>query len=155
MFHKLLIANRAEIACRITRTAHRLGLKVAAVYSEADTRARHVRLADEAWNIGPGPAAESYLSVEKILQAAKQAGADAIHPGYGFLSENAGFSAACAAAGIAFVGPPASAIESMGSKSAAKARMQKAGVPTLPGYHCDEQSADALEKRALELGFPL
>lgn len=155
MFHKLLIANRAEIACRITRTAHRLGLKVAAVYSEADAHARHVRLADEAWAIGPGPAAESYLSVEKILHAAQLAGADAIHPGYGFLSENAGFSAACAAAGIAFVGPPAAAIDAMGSKSAAKARMQKAGVPTLPGYHGEEQSADALERRALELGFPL
>jgi 3-methylcrotonyl-CoA carboxylase alpha subunit len=155
MFHKLLIANRAEIACRITRTAHRLGIKVAAVYSEVDAGARHVRLADEAWAIGPGPASESYLNVERILQAAKDSGADAIHPGYGFLSENAGFAAACAAAGIAFIGPPASAIDAMGSKSAAKARMQKAGVPTLPGYHGDEQSADALERQAIELGFPL
>jgi 3-methylcrotonyl-CoA carboxylase alpha subunit len=155
MFHKLLIANRAEIACRVTRTAHRLGIKVAAVYSDADARARHVRLADEAWNIGAGPAAESYLHVERILQAAKQAGADAIHPGYGFLSENASFAAACARAGIAFVGPPASAIEAMGSKSAAKSRMQKAGVPTLPGYHGDEQTADALERHAATLGFPL
>ena len=103
----------------------------------------------------PGPAAESYLNVERILRAAKQAGADAIHPGYGFLSENAGFAAACAAAGIAFIGPPVAAIEAMGSKSAAKARMQAAGVPTLPGYHGDEQSADALERRAIELGFPL
>jgi 3-methylcrotonyl-CoA carboxylase alpha subunit len=155
MFHKLLIANRGEIACRITRTAHRLGIKVAAVYSDADARARHVRLADEAWNIGAGPAAESYLNIERILQAAKQAGADAIHPGYGFLSENATFAAACARAGIAFVGPPASAIEAMGSKSAAKSRMQKAGVPTLPGYHGDEQTADALERHAIALGFPL
>ena len=155
MFHKLLIANRAEIACRITRTAHRLGMKVAAVYSDVDAGARHVRLADEAWAIGPGPASESYLNIERILGAAKQAGADAIHPGYGFLSENAGFAAACTKAGIAFIGPPAAAIEAMGSKSAAKARMQKAGVPTLPGYHGDEQSADALENQAKQLGFPL
>ena len=155
MFHKLLIANRGEIACRITRTAHRLGVKVAAVYSEVDARARHVRLADEAWAIGAGPATDSYLNVDRILQAAKRAGADAIHPGYGFLSENAGFAAACAAAGIAFIGPPAAAIEAMGSKSAAKSRMQKAGVPTLPGYHGDEQSADALERYAVQLGFPL
>src|SRR6185503_19285154 len=124
MFHKLLIANRGEIACRITRTAHRLGLKVAAVYSDVDARARHVRLADEAWAIGAGPATESYLNMERILQAAKQAGADAIHPGYGFLSENAAFAAACAAAGIAFIGPPAAAIEAMGSKTAARAAVQ-------------------------------
>jgi 3-methylcrotonyl-CoA carboxylase alpha subunit len=155
MFHKVLIANRAEIACRITRTAHELGVKVAAVYSEADAHARHVRLADEAWAIGAGPATESYLNVDKILRAAKQAGADAVHPGYGFLSENAAFAAACAAAGIVFIGPPVAAIEAMGSKSAAKSRMQAAGVPTLPGYHGDEQSADALERRAIELGFPL
>jgi 3-methylcrotonyl-CoA carboxylase alpha subunit len=155
MFHKLLIANRGEIACRITRTAHRLGMKVAAVYSDVDARARHVRLADEAWAIGAGPATESYLNVDRILSAAQQAGADAIHPGYGFLSENAGFAAACAAAGIAFIGPPAAAIEAMGSKSAAKSRMQKAGVPTLPGYHGDEQDADALERHAVQLGFPL
>jgi 3-methylcrotonyl-CoA carboxylase alpha subunit len=155
MFHKVLIANRGEIACRITRTAHRLGVKVAAVYSDVDARARHVRLADEAWAIGGGAASESYLNIERILQAAKQAGADAIHPGYGFLSENAAFAAACAAAGIAFIGPPASAIDAMGSKSAAKSRMQKAGVPTLPGYHGDEQSADALERQAVQLGFPL
>jgi 3-methylcrotonyl-CoA carboxylase alpha subunit len=155
MFHKLLIANRGEIACRITRTAHRLGTRVAAVYSEPDAGARHVRLADEAWAIGPGAAAQSYLNVERILQAAKQAGADAVHPGYGFLSENAGFAAACESAGIAFIGPPPAAIEAMGSKSAAKARMQQAGVPTLPGYHGEEQTADALERQAKALGFPL
>ncbi len=155
MFHKLLIANRGEIACRITRTAHRLGVKVAGVYSEVDAHARHVRLADEAWPIGSGPAAESYLRVDRILDAAKRAGADAIHPGYGFLAENAAFAAACAAAGVTFVGPPADAIEAMGSKSAAKSRMQKAGVPTLPGYHGDEQSAAALERHAVQLGFPL
>jgi 3-methylcrotonyl-CoA carboxylase alpha subunit len=155
MFHKVLIANRAEIACRITRTAHRLGIKVAAVYSEADASARHVRLADEAWALGAGPAADNYLHIEKILHAAQQAGAQAIHPGYGFLSENAAFAAACDAAGIVFIGPPVAAIEAMGSKSAAKSRMHAAGVPTLPGYHGDEQSIDALERRAIELGFPL
>jgi 3-methylcrotonyl-CoA carboxylase alpha subunit len=155
MFHKLLIANRGEIACRIARTARRLGVRVVAVYSEADVGAMHVRVADEAWPIGPGPAAQSYLSIDRILEAAKRAGADAIHPGYGFLSENAQFAAACEAAGIAFVGPPVAAIEAMGSKSAAKERMSKAGVPTLPGYHGDEQSAEALERHAKRLGFPL
>ncbi|MEP7247942.1 MAG: biotin carboxylase N-terminal domain-containing protein, partial [Gammaproteobacteria bacterium] len=155
MFNKLLIANRGEIACRISRTAHRLGVKVAAVYSDVDAGARHVRLADEAWVIGAGAASESYLNIDRIVRAARDAHADAVHPGYGFLSENAAFAAACESAGIAFVGPPASAIEAMGSKSAAKARMQKAGVPTLPGYHGDEQSADALERQALALGFPL
>ena len=155
MFQKLLIANRGEIACRVARTAQRLGVRVAAVYSDVDARAMHVRVADEAWPIGPGPAAQSYLSIERILSAAKQAGADAIHPGYGFLSENAGFAAACDAAGITFVGPPVSAMNAMASKSAAKARMSKAGVPTLPGYHGDEQSTDALERHAKQLGFPL
>jgi len=155
MFKKLLIANRGEIACRIARTARRLGVKVAAVYSDVDARALHVRVADEAWPIGPGPAAQSYLNFERILEAAKQAGADAVHPGYGFLSENAQFAAACKAAGIAFVGPPVAAIEAMGSKSAAKERMSRAGVPTLPGYHGDDQTVEALERHANELGFPL
>jgi len=155
MFKKLLIANRGEIACRIAGTARRLGVKVVAVYSDVDAGALHVRVADEAWPIGPGPAAQSYLNVPRILEAAKQAGADAVHPGYGFLSENAQFAAACEAAGITFVGPPVSAIEAMGSKSAAKARMSKAGVPTLPGYHGDDQTVEALERHAIELGFPL
>jgi len=155
MFHKLLIANRGEIACRVARTAKRLGVSVAAVYSEADARALHVRVADEAWPIGPAPAAQSYLDADRILEAARKAGADAIHPGYGFLSENPAFAAACGKAGIVFVGPPPSAMEAMSSKSAAKARMSKAGVPVLPGYHGDEQSTAALEKRANELGFPL
>ncbi|MEJ0039793.1 MAG: biotin carboxylase N-terminal domain-containing protein [Gammaproteobacteria bacterium] len=155
MFQKLLIANRGEIACRVARTAKRLGVGVAAVYSEADARALHVRVADEAWPIGPGPAAQSYLNIEKILEAARKAGADAIHPGYGFLSENPTFAAACQDAGIAFVGPPAAAMLAMASKSAAKERMSKAGVPVLPGYHGDEQSTAALERRAKELGFPL
>jgi 3-methylcrotonyl-CoA carboxylase alpha subunit len=155
MFQKLLIANRGEIACRVARTARRLGVRVAAVYSDVDAGAMHVRVADEAWLIGPGPAAQSYLNIDRILDAAKRAGADAIHPGYGFLSENAQFAAACEAAGIAFVGPPVAAIEAMGSKSAAKERMSKAGVPTLPGYHGDEQGAEALERHARRLGFPL
>ena len=155
MFHKLLIANRGEIACRVARTARRLGVGVAAVYSDADAGALHVRVADEAWPIGPGPAAQNYLSIEKILEAAKKAGADAIHPGYGFLSENPRFAAACGQAGIVFVGPPPAAMEAMASKSAAKERMSKAGVPVLPGYHGDEQGTAALERRAQELGFPL
>ena len=155
MFHKLLIANRGEIACRVARTARRLGVSSAAVYSEVDSRALHVRLADEAWPIGPGPAAQSYLNIEKIIEAARKAGAQAIHPGYGFLSENPRFAAACQDAGIVFVGPPVAAMEAMASKSAAKERMARAGVPVLPGYHGEEQGIAALEKRAKELGFPL
>jgi 3-methylcrotonyl-CoA carboxylase alpha subunit len=155
MFHKLLIANRGEIACRVAHTAKRLGVSVAAVYSDADAHAMHVRVADEAWPIGPAPAAQSYLNVDKILEAARKSGADAIHPGYGFLSENPTFAAACGKAGIVFVGPPPAAMEAMASKSAAKERMSKAGVPMLPGYHGDEQSTAALERRAKELGFPL
>ncbi len=155
MFKKLLIANRGEIACRVASSARRLGVRVAAVYSDADAGARHLRVADEAWPIGPGPAAQSYLNIARILETAKLAGADAIHPGYGFLSENARFAAACEAAGIAFVGPPAAAIEAMGSKSAAKERMSRAGVPTLPGYHGDDQSVGGLERHATALGFPL
>jgi 3-methylcrotonyl-CoA carboxylase alpha subunit len=152
---KLLIANRGEIACRIARTARRLGVRVVAVYSDVDSRARHVREADEAWPIGAGPAADSYLNVPHILEAATRAGVDAIHPGYGFLSENARFAAACHDAGIIFVGPPVAAIESMGSKSAAKERMSRAGVPTLPGYHGDDQRVETLERHAMQLGFPL
>jgi 3-methylcrotonyl-CoA carboxylase alpha subunit len=155
MFQKLLIANRGEIACRVRRTARRMGMKVAAVYSEADAKALHVREADEAWPIGPGPASDSYLSIERVLDAARKAKADAIHPGYGFLSENAQFAKACEAAGIAFVGPPVAAIEAMGSKSAAKERMSRSGVPVLPGYHGDEQSVEALSSHAIRLGFPL
>src|SRR5262249_7521920 len=155
MFHKLLIANRGEIACRVARTARRLGMSVAAVYSDADARAMHVRVADEAWPIGPAPAAQSYLNIGKILDAAKKYGATAIHPGSVLLSENPEFAAACANAGIVFVGPPAAAMRAMASKSAAKERMSKAGVPVLPGYHGDEQSTLALEQRAKELGFPL
>ena len=137
---RLLIANRGEIACRIIRTCRRLGVHAIAVHSEADRDALHVRLADEAVAIGPAPARESYLNATAILDAARATHADAIHPGYGFLSENAAFADACAAAGIVFVGPPASAIRAMGLKHEAKAIVSAAGVPVVPGYMGDEQS---------------
>ncbi len=155
MFDTVLIANRGEIARRVIRTARRLGLRCVAVYSEADSAAAHVAEADAAFCIGPAPAAESYLRAEAILEAARAAGATAIHPGYGFLSENAAFAEACAAAGIAFVGPPAAAIRAMGSKSEAKALMQAAGVPLVPGYHGDAQESDALAAEANKVGYPL
>ena len=140
MFKKILIANRGEIACRVIKTARSMGIATVAVYSEADANARHVRLADEAVLIGPAAARESYLVGERILAASRsETGAEAIHPGYGFLSENADFAEACEEAGIVFIGPPASAIRAMGSKSAAKALMEKAGVPLTPGYHGDNQ----------------
>ncbi len=154
-FTSLLIANRGEIACRIMRTAKRIGLRTVAVYSEADTSARHVRAADEARLIGPAPARESYLDIERILAAAKASGAEAIHPGYGFLSEKAEFAKACAEAGLIFVGPPASAIRAMGSKSAAKALMEAAGVPVVPGYHGKAQDLAAFAREAKRLGYPV
>jgi len=155
MFDKILIANRGEIACRVIKTARRLGIKTVAVYSEADAGARHVRLADEAVLIGPAAAKESYLVAARILEAAKQTGAQAIHPGYGFLSENAEFAEACAAAGVVFIGPPASAIRAMGSKSAAKQLMEKAAVPLTPGYHGDNQEPDFLQAEADAIGYPV
>lgn len=155
MFKTLLIANRGEIACRVIRTAHRLGIRCVAVYSDADKQARHVQLADEAWHLGPSDASQSYLRADKILAIAKAAGADAVHPGYGFLSENSGFAKACFDAGIAFVGPPVAAIDAMGSKSAAKAIMAEAGVPLVPGYHGDDQSDATLLREAIDIGFPL
>src|SRR5215470_8420720 len=132
VIHTLLVANRGEIACRIFRTAKRLGIRTIAVFSDADAAARHVREADEAVRIGPAAPRESYLNIARILEAARAVGAQAIHPGYGFLSENAEFAAACVQAGLIFVGPPASAISAMGSKILAKARMRVAGVPVLP-----------------------
>ncbi len=132
---KLLIANRGEIACRVMRTAARMGIATVAVYSDADAGAAHVALADEAVRLGPAPVTESYLRADAILAAARETGADAIHPGYGFLSENADFAEACAAAGIVFVGPPASAIRAMGLKDRAKALMRDAGVAVVPGLH--------------------
>ncbi len=155
MFEKILVANRGEIACRVIRTARRLGIRTVAVHSDADASARHVRLADEAVAIGPAAARESYLMGARIVEAARATGAQAIHPGYGFLSENADFAEACARAGIAFVGPPASAIRAMGSKSAAKTLMQKAGVPLTPGYHGEDQDPALLAKEARRLGYPV
>jgi 3-methylcrotonyl-CoA carboxylase alpha subunit len=155
MLKSVLIANRGEIACRITRTARRIGLRVIAVYSEADAEALHVRLADAACPIGPAPAAQSYLRPDKIIAAAKQAGADCIHPGYGFLSENADFAQACADAGIVFVGPPPSAIRAMGLKDRAKALMEQAGVPVVPGYHGERQEPKFLKEKAYEIGYPV
>jgi len=155
MFSKLLIANRGEIACRVIRTAQRLGVRCVAVYSDADRDALHVALADEAYRIGPAPAAESYLKGDAILEVAAASGSEAIHPGYGFLSENGGFAQACSEAGIIFVGPPAGAILAMGSKSEAKRVMEGAGVPLVPGYHGEEQEPSQLLSRARETGFPV
>ncbi len=155
MIAKLLIANRGEIACRIIRTARRMGIATVAVYSDADRNALHVSQADEAVHIGPSPAAESYLRTDAILDAAKRTGTDAIHPGYGFLSENAGFAEACAAARLVFVGPPAAAIHAMGDKANAKALMRRAGVPVVPGYDGEEQSPERLHEEAYRIGFPL
>jgi len=155
MFSKVLIANRGEIACRVIATCRRLGIATVAVYSDADRNARHVRLADEAIHIGPAAARESYLRSDAILDAARRSGAQAIHPGYGFLSENADFADACVAAGIAFIGPPASAIRAMGDKSAAKALMAKAGVPLTPGYHGDQQAPEFLRAQADGIGYPV
>tara|TARA_R110000751_G_scaffold2018_9_gene9129 strand:- start:63140 stop:65011 length:1872 start_codon:yes stop_codon:yes gene_type:complete len=155
MIQKLLIANRGEIACRIIRTARAMGVATVAVYSDADARALHVRQADEAVHIGPSPAAESYLVGDKIIAAAKQTGADAIHPGYGFLSENAGFAQAVIDAGLIWVGPKPSSIEAMGLKDAAKTLMMEAGVPVTPGYLGADQSAERLKKEAGAIGYPV
>ncbi|MFV0476330.1 MAG: acetyl-CoA carboxylase biotin carboxylase subunit [Parahaliea sp.] len=155
MFSKLLIANRGEIACRIIDTAHRLGIDTVALYSDADKHALHVELAGEAVHIGPSPARESYLLAGRIIEVALRTQAQAIHPGYGFLSENADFARACEQAGIVFVGPPVSAIEAMGSKSAAKRIMEKAGVPLVPGYHGDDQNPERLKHAADDMGYPV
>ena len=155
MIRRLLVANRGEIVCRIARTARRLGITTIAVYSDADRNAQHVRAADEAYHLGPSPAAMSYLDIDKLIALARRVGADAVHPGYGFLSENAQFAQRCQDAGLIFIGPPASAIESMGSKSASKAAMAAVGVPVAPGYHGDEQSASRLIEEAARVGFPL
>lgn len=155
MFDKILIANRGEIACRIIRTARRLGFATVAVYSSADAGALHVSMADEAVRIGPAPADQSYLVAEKIIAAAKETGAQAIHPGYGFLSENPDFVEAVEAAGLTFIGPSASAIRAMGLKDAAKQLMEKAGVPVVPGYHGEAQEHVVLAGKAAEIGFPV
>jgi 3-methylcrotonyl-CoA carboxylase alpha subunit len=155
MFKSVLIANRGEIACRVARTAKRLGLRTIAVYSDADCNALHVRLCDEAHRIGPAPAAESYLRIDKLIAVAREAKSDCIHPGYGFLSENADFAQACRDAGIAFVGPSPDAIRAMGLKDRAKALMEKAGVPVVPGYHGERQEPNFLKGKASEIGYPV
>lgn len=155
MIEALLVANRGEIACRIIRTARRMGIRTVAVYSDADAAGRHVREADAAIHIGAAAARESYLHIGRLIDAARAAGVQAIHPGYGFLAENAQFAEACKDAGLIFVGPPASAIAAMGSKSAAKARMRAAGVPVLPGYEGPDQDIERLESEARRLGLPL
>ncbi|MDZ4253292.1 MAG: acetyl/propionyl/methylcrotonyl-CoA carboxylase subunit alpha [Sulfuritalea sp.] len=155
MFTKILIANRGEIACRVIKTARRMGIRSVAVYSEADAGARHVRLADEAVCIGAPSPKESYLVIEKIIAAALATGAQAIHPGYGFLSENEEFAESCARNGIVFIGPPVAAIRAMGSKSEAKKLMEKAGVPLTPGYHGDDQDPAFLRQQADQIGYPV
>ena len=155
MFGKLLIANRGEIACRVVRTAKALGLRTVAVFSEADRDALHVEAADEAECIGPAPAADSYLNIDAIVGAARRSAADAVHPGYGFLAENADFAEAVEKAGLVFVGPPARAIRAMGDKSVAKAIMEKAGVPVVPGYHGARQDLATLGKAAQKIGYPV
>jgi 3-methylcrotonyl-CoA carboxylase alpha subunit len=152
---RLLVANRGEIVCRIARTARRLGWTTIAVYSDADRGALHVRSADEAYYLGASPAAQSYLDQRRVIDLARRVGADAVHPGYGFLSENADFAQGCLDAGMVFVGPPPAAIRAMGSKSASKAAMAAAGVPVAPGYHGDEQSIERLTAEAERIGFPL
>jgi len=154
-FTKILIANRGEIACRIQRTAQQLGYRTVAVFSDADAEAPHVRMADEAVRIGPAPVQQSYLDSAAILDAARRSGADAIHPGYGFLSENAEFAAACTAAGITFIGPSAAAIELMGSKRRSKIAMLEAGVPCIQGYQGEEQDDATLQREAQRIGYPL
>ncbi|MEM9058725.1 MAG: biotin carboxylase N-terminal domain-containing protein, partial [Pseudomonadota bacterium] len=155
MFKRVLIANRGEIACRVIQTLRRLGIESVAVYSEADAGARHVRHADRAIEIGPAQASRSYLDGARLIAAARECGAEAIHPGYGFLSENAGFARQCEEAGIAFIGPRADTIDVMGSKIASKRLMSEAGVPTVPGYHGDDQSPETLTREAQRIGFPL
>ena len=155
MIRSLLVANRGEIACRVIRTARAMGVRTVAVYSDADAKALHVRRADEAVHIGPSPAAESYLRGDRLIEAAKATGAEAIHPGYGFLSENADFAQAVVDAGLVWIGPPPSAIRALGSKSSAKAIAQDRKVPCLPGYFGDDQSDECFEREAARIGFPL
>jgi 3-methylcrotonyl-CoA carboxylase alpha subunit len=155
MFSSVLIANRGEIACRIARTAKRLGMRTIAVYSAADAHALHRRLCDEAYFIGPAEPRESYLSIDRLIEAAKLAGAECVHPGYGFLSESGDFADACTQAGIVFVGPPAAAMRAMGLKDRAKALMERAGVPIVPGYHGERQDAKFLREQADAIGYPV
>ena len=155
MFGKILIANRGEIAVRIARTAQRMGVKTVAIYSDADAQALHVRMAEEAFRIGPPPARESYLDIDAIIAVARRSGAEAIHPGYGFLSENPDFVEAVERAKLIFIGPPAAAIRAMGLKDQARILMQKAGVPVLPGYNGENQDTEHLAREAARMGFPI
>ncbi|MGI9287489.1 MAG: acetyl/propionyl/methylcrotonyl-CoA carboxylase subunit alpha [Pseudomonadales bacterium] len=155
MFNKILIANRGEIACRIIRSTRKLGIRSVAVYSDADRNALHVTMADEAVHIGAAPARESYLDMQRVIAAAQQTGAEAIHPGYGFLAENAAFASACKDIGIVFIGPPVTAIEAMGSKSAAKHIMEQASIPLVPGYHGSDQNPALLRESADAMGYPV
>ncbi|MEO0903869.1 MAG: biotin carboxylase N-terminal domain-containing protein, partial [Pseudomonadota bacterium] len=155
MIAKILIANRGEIACRVIQTARSMGVCTVAVYSDADAQALHVTQADEAVRLGPAPVADSYLRGDLIIQAALETGAEAIHPGYGFLSENPDFVDDVRAAGLVFIGPSAEAIRAMGLKDAAKALMVKAGVPVVPGYHGENQDPDFLSRQAAEIGYPV
>jgi len=155
MFASVLIANRGEIACRVARTAKRLGIRSIAVYSEADAGALHIRVCDEAHLIGPPPAGESYLRIDRMIEVARRTGAESVHPGYGFLSENPEFAEACAAAGLTFIGPPPAAIRAMGRKDGAKILMEKAGVPVVPGYHGERQEPKFLKEKAYEIGYPV
>ncbi|WP_278542425.1 biotin carboxylase N-terminal domain-containing protein, partial [Delftia acidovorans] len=155
MFKKILIANRGEIACRVAASARRMGVRTVAVYSDADARAKHVQACDEAVHIGGSAPKDSYLRWERILEAAKATGAQAIHPGYGFLSENEEFAQACADAGLVFIGPPPSAIRAMGLKAASKQLMEKAGVPLVPGYHGADQDPQLLQREADRIGYPV
>lgn len=155
MFNKILIANRGEIACRIIRTAHRLGIRCVAIYSEVDADALHVKQADEAYCIGPAPSRESYLQMDRIIEIAKKTQAEAIHPGYGFLAENAEFAKHCKQSNIIFIGPTAEAIHAMGSKSLAKEIMEKAGIPLVPGYHGEDQNLNVLEAAAEKIAYPV
>ena len=155
MFDKILIANRGEIACRVASTARRMGIRTVAVYSDADANALHVAACDEAFRLGPAPARESYLRGDAIIDLARRCGAQAIHPGYGFLSENETFARQCADAGLVFIGPPAAAIAAMGSKSESKRLMGKAGVPLVPGYHGEGQDAALLRREADQIRYPV
>src|SRR5919204_1686878 len=157
MFKKILIANRGEIACRVIRTARRMGIKTVAVYSDADARAPHVKMADESVRLGPPPASESYLKADSVIAACKETGADAVHPGYGFLSENAQFARACAKAGITFIGPPPEAMEEMGEKTRARRKASEAGVPIVPGLKepIPEGGEEQAKRTAQEIGYPI
>ncbi len=155
MFDKILIANRGEIACRVIKTARKMGIKTVAVYSDADRNALHVQMADEAVHIGPPPAAQSYIVIDRIMDAIRQTGAQAVHPGYGFLSENRNFAAALEAAGVVFIGPPSPAIEAMGDKITSKKIAMEAGVSTVPGYMGLIADADEAVRISQKIGYPV